>query len=81
VYNYNYLSAKVNKRFLRKPNLGRYGNLIGFKFHCLGRFSRKERASSIWFRQVKVPLNTLNAFIDYAFFTVPLRNSSATVKI
>jgi len=72
----------MNKRNLRGEfTFGRFGYLIGFKLHCLGRFSRKERASSIWFRQVKVPLNTLSAVIDFGYFTVPLRNSSATVKL
>jgi len=80
-YNYNHLYSRINKRNLRVFTFGRFGYLIGFKLHCLGRFSRKERASSIWFRQVKVPLNTLNAIIDFGFFTVPLRNSSATIKL
>jgi len=75
------LYSRINKRNLRVFTFGRFGYLIGFKLHCLGRFSRKERASSVWFRQVKVPLNTLSAIIDFGFFTVPLRNSSATIKL
>lgn len=60
---------------------GRHGHLIGFKFLCVGRFSRKQRASSIWFRENRIPLNTLSAIIDYGYFTIPLRNSAATVKV
>lgn len=82
-FNYNFLINynNLNKRKLRKLENGRFGYLIGFKLHCLGRFSRKQRASSVWFRETKVPLNTLSATIDYGFFTVPIRNSAATVKV
>ena len=81
LYNYNYIYSNINKRSLRNYSLGRFGSLIGFKIHCLGRFSRKQRASSTWFREIKVPLNTLSANIDYGFFTVPLKNSAVTVKV
>lgn len=82
-FNYNFLINynNLNKRNLRNLRNNRFGYLIGFKLHCLGRFSRKQRASSVWFRETKVPLNTLSAIIDYGFFTVPIRNSAATVKI
>jgi ribosomal protein S3 len=46
-----------------------------------GRFRRKQRASSYWLSKGQVPLNTLEAFIDYAYYTIPLRNSAITVKI
>ena len=82
-FNYNELINynNLNKRNLRKVEGGRFGYLIGFKIHCLGRFSRKQRASSVWFRETKVPLNTLSATIDYDAFTLPIRNSAATVKV
>lgn len=57
------------------------GYLMGFKLHCLGRFSRKQRASNTWFREARIPLNTLKSDIDFAFFTVPLKNSAVTIKI
>ena len=46
-----------------------------------GRFSRKQKASSIWFTHGRVPLNTLNIHIDYSFFTIPLKNSAVSIKI
>ena len=55
--------------------------IIGYKMSFRGRFSRKQRASSIWFTHGKVPLNTINNVIDYSFFTVPLRNSAVSIKI
>ena len=55
--------------------------IIGYKMSFKGRFSRKQRASSIWFTHGKVPLNTINNIIDYSFFTVPLRNSAVSIKI
>jgi len=48
-------------------------------FH--GRFSRKQKASSIWFSYGKVPLNKVNINIDYSFFTIPLKNSAVSIKI
>lgn len=28
-----------------------------------------------------VPLNTFSSFIDYAFYTLPLRNSEVTIRL
>ena len=72
---------KLNKNKIRREQLGRHGHLTGFKFHCVGRFSRKQRATSKWFIENKLPLNTLNSNIDYGFFSVPLKNSSAGIRI
>ena len=47
-----------------------------------GRFRRKQRAETYyWFSKGKVPFNTLSAFIDYAYYTIPLKNSAITVKV
>jgi ribosomal protein S3 len=46
-----------------------------------GRFTRKQRAASIWFKSGKVPLNSVNCRMDYAFYTVPLKNSAVSVKV
>jgi ribosomal protein S3 len=56
-------------------------NLKGYKMHLTGRFTRKQRASYYWFSRGKVPLNTISAFVDFAFFTIPLTNSAITVKV
>ena len=53
----------------------------GFKIQCLGRFSRRQRASSYWFSLGKVPLNTFSNLIDYGFYTLPIRNSAISVKV
>lgn len=53
----------------------------GFKIQCLGRFSRKQRASSYWFSMGKVPLNTFSKIIDYGFYSLPVRNSAISVKV
>ena len=57
------------------------GGLFGFKFHFKGRFSRKQRAGSLWFQEGKMPLNTLNTNIDFSFYTFPLINSAMTVRV
>jgi small subunit ribosomal protein S3 len=54
---------------------------LGFKVHLRGRFSRKQKASSIRFFKGTVPLNTLKASIDYGFYTIPLKNSLISVKV
>jgi ribosomal protein S3 len=46
-----------------------------------GRFTRKQRASSVWFHQGLVPLNTFKGYIDYSFFTIPLKNSAISIKL
>jgi ribosomal protein S3 len=61
-----------------KDNLQR---LLGFKFHFVGRFSRKQRAASIWFKEGFMPLNTLKCDIDYGCYNLPLKNSAINVKV
>ena len=39
--------------------------LLGYKLAFKGRFSRKQRASNIWYMHGKVPLNTLSVKLDY----------------
>tara|TARA_B100000749_G_C18428027_1_gene466636 strand:- start:807 stop:1295 length:489 start_codon:yes stop_codon:yes gene_type:complete len=48
-YNYEKDSYKFyfNKQKARKNKFLRASALIGFKFHCVGRFTRKQRASSV----------------------------------
>lgn len=76
--------AKVNKRLLYYKIKEIYKSnsyLLGFKMSFKGRFSRKQRASSIWFHQGYVPLNTIKANIDFAFFSVPIKNSAVSIKL
>lgn len=77
-YNKNilYMNAIKAKSFSNMRHL-----LKGFKIHCLGRFSRKQRAGSLWYLRGKVPLNTFSISIDYAAYTVPLINSAINVKV
>jgi len=55
--------------------------LYGFKFHFVGRFTRKQQSASMWFRQGFLPVSTMDAEVDYGIFTIPLRFSACTVKI
>ena len=82
-YNFNWLInfRKFNKLKLRSAKHFLNSGLLGFKIHFRGRFSRKQRASSIWFNEGLMPLNTLSASIDYSFNSVPLHNSLASVKV
>jgi hypothetical protein len=47
-FKYSYLQDKLNlnKRNLRKFKPKGHSGLLGFKFHCKGRFTRKQIAAS-----------------------------------
>ena len=88
ILNYEYLRKvwwkfkNLNLRNIRQKYIVKYKSiLMGFKFAFRGRFSRKQRASFIWIHEGKVPLNTLNLFIDYSFLTISLKNSAVGIKI
>jgi hypothetical protein len=55
--------------------------LYGFKFHFVGRFTRKQQSASMWFRQGFLPTSAMDAQIDYGMFTIPLRYSACTIKV
>jgi len=88
IFNYEYLKLfwwkfqHFNLRNIRQKYIVKFRSiLMGFKFAFRGRFSRKQRASFIWIHEGKVPLNTLNLFIDYSFVTITLKNSLVGIKI
>jgi hypothetical protein len=75
---------KINKRnhYLKMKKLYSSSSFfLGYKMSFKGRFTRKQRASSVWFHQGFVPLNTIKGHIDYSFFTIPLKNSAISVKL
>ena len=84
-YNYNYKSGyqSLGINFLKsRIKIHTKGsNLIGYKMYFMGRFTRKQRAGHLWFSKGKTPLNTISAFIDFAFFSLSLKNSTITVKV
>lgn len=55
--------------------------LYGFKFHFVGRFTRKQQSASMWFRQGFLPSSSMKAEVDYGIFTIPLKFSACTVKV
>jgi hypothetical protein len=78
----NYI--KLNKRnyYIKMKELYSSSSFIlGYKMSFKGRFTRKQRASSVWFHQGFVPLNTIKGHIDYSFFTIPLKNSAVSIKL
>jgi len=82
-YNYkaSYESLKINFLKSRIKIHTRGSNLIGYKMYLMGRFTRKQRAGHLWFSRGKTPLNTISAFIDFAYYSLSLKNSTITVKI
>lgn len=53
----------------------------GFKIHCLGRFSRRQRSKSFWIHLGMVPLNNFCVNIDYGNYCIPIKNSLISVKV
>lgn len=87
-YNYNNYNYKIGYdslgiNFLKERIKIRTkgSNLLGYKMYFKGRFTRKQRAGHLWFSKGKTPLNTIKAFIDFAFFSLSLKNSTITVKV
>ena len=85
LYNYYWLFSvnRLNKLRLRLFNLYYLQQPIlkGFKFHFVGRFTRKQRAASIWFVEGYLPLNTVSSDIEFASYAIPLKNSLINVKV
>jgi len=77
-----YLNINKRKQYIKLKNIGKPTSyILGYKMSFKGRFTRKQRASSIWFHQGFVPLNTIKGSIDYSFFTIPLKNSAISIKL
>lgn len=71
-----------NRRNLRHDiNKYKKSGLIAYKMAFKGRFSRKQRASSIWYANGRYSLNRLDLKVDYSFVKVPLKNSIVSIKI
>jgi len=49
--------------------------------YLMGRFTRKQRAGHLWFSKGKVPITAIKLIIDYAYYSLALKNSTITVKI
>lgn len=83
LYNYKWVRRlfEYNRIKIKQEVLQYRGFLSGFKFHCSGRFSRKQRAASVFFIDRCIPLSTLSSYVDYGFYTIPIENSAIGVKI
>jgi hypothetical protein len=73
-YSFNYLKTRAKRNI-------KSSNYIGFKIQCLGRFSRRQRATCYTYRLGSMPLNKYRANIDYGNFIVPIRNSAISIKV
>jgi hypothetical protein len=78
----NYIKLNKKNYYIKMKELYSSSSFIlGYKMSFKGRFTRKQRASSVWFHQGFVPLNTIKGQIDYSFFTIPLKNSAVSIKL
>lgn len=80
-YKSGYSSLNLNFLKLRILKQTKSTNLIGYKMYLMGRFTRKQRAGHLWFSKGKTPLTSIMSFIDFAFYSLALKNSTITVKI
>lgn len=67
------LRNKVFNKNLKSP-------LLGYRFSCNGRFTRKQRATFLWERFGRLSLNTLTSTVDYTFLPVKLKNGICGLK-
>jgi len=78
----SYLNLNKKNYYLKiKKIFSTSSFILGYKMSFKGRFTRKQRASSVWFHQGFVPLNTVKGCVDYSFFTIPLKNSAVSIKL
>ena len=55
--------------------------LYGYKFHFVGRFTRKQKAANLWYRLGALANASAVANVDYAIYSVVMRYSVCTVKV
>lgn len=75
VLSYNQVSVESGANNLRSRLRSKSQistTFLGFKFKCVGRFTRRQRAISYVVMCGKVPLNSVDACIDYDSFCVVL---------
>ena len=90
----SYINLYSNKPFISKIPLFFYNKdkklkylnmnssvLYGYKFHFVGRFTRKQKSANLWFLRGAVSFSNVYAKIDYGVYTVILRYSICTVKV
>jgi len=80
-YKLGYEKLKINFLRERVSKKTKGSNLMGYKMYLMGRFTRKQRAGHLWFSRGKVPLTAIMSFVDYAFHSLALKNSTITVRI
>ena len=82
-YNYCLLQKYIFMGIVKEKsrNMKNFIGFSGFRLKFKGRFSRRQKASSVLYNYGSVPLTTLKTNIDYSFYTIPLKNSAISVKI
>lgn len=55
--------------------------LYGYKFHFVGRFTRKQKSANFWYLRGSMAYSSAVAKVDYAFYTIIMRYSVCTVKV
>ena len=86
-FSYKAFFLKKNIVYLNAVKARSYKNkkkkslLKGFKFRCSGRFSRRQRAGSLWYLRGRVPLNTFSVEIDYGSYNIAIDNSEICIKV
>jgi hypothetical protein len=55
--------------------------LYGYKFHFSGRFTRKQKAASLWYSKGANPVSSMAHDVEYGFHTVTLKYSACTLKV
>ena len=80
--NIKYLSMPLADKIKRLHLLDNNAAVLyGYKFHFVGRFTRKQQSANLWFTKGSLATSAYSANIDYATYTVTLRYSACTIKV
>lgn len=80
-YDLEEMPLKDKFKRLRILESGSRSLLFGYKFHFVGRFTRKQKAASLWFAKGANSVSSMRVDIDYGFYTIALRYSACTLKV
>lgn len=80
-YNLEEMPLKDKFRRLRVLEGGSNSLLYGYKFHFVGRFTRKQKAASLWFAKGANSVSSMRVDVDYGFYSLALRYSACTLKV
>ncbi len=63
-------------RFLKEQE-----DILGYRIDCIGRFTRKQRASFLTLKSGNTPFSSLNKYIEYEEYSIILKYGKCSIKV